>query len=176
MVPALAPNAIRSSGSASPTERIASARVVRMWIAYRNCLRRTKKFLGRKGPSPRRASKQALLPHSPKRAQAGLKSLLYLAWLAPDPSVSNPRSVSWRKSHRLPLNGLHPFVGCYLILGRFPRSCSYGPLSLSHKFLPRCFAFGQKNGTTLFVVPGVYAITIDYRAQDWHISANVNKS
>ena len=37
-----------------------------------------------KGLSPRRASKRALLPHSPKRTQVRLKSLLELVWRAPD--------------------------------------------------------------------------------------------
>jgi hypothetical protein len=48
MVPALGPNAIRSSRSAPPTERQLPPRIAKMWIAYRNCHRLTKEFLGRK--------------------------------------------------------------------------------------------------------------------------------
>jgi hypothetical protein len=55
--------------SAAPSEPIWPRPVVARLMAWE------------KGPSPRRASKHSLLPHSPKRTQVRLKSLLEHAWL-----------------------------------------------------------------------------------------------
>ena len=94
--------------------------------------------------------KAALLPHSPKRTQVRLKSLLYLVWLAPD---------SFRT------HGRPPVQECRLRLKRPPsssrtlarhlpfksstaaRSCSYGLFPWAALLR---FAFGQKIWHTIF--------------------------
>ena len=56
--------------------------------------------------SPRRGSRQPLLPLSPKRTQVRLKSLLYLVWLTPDSLRTHGRPSA--KSTVCGLNGLRP--------------------------------------------------------------------